>query len=166
MSPQSPPSPQTPTGALRVRRNPNGLLSVSRDEGEPIQAQVFRCFPWSDPDRYVSLRDLDDKEVALIGTLAELDPESRAVVEEALTDASFVFDIEAVESMEAEFEINQWKVRTRQGPCTFQTRRNDYPRLMDDGSLVIQDVSKNLYRVRNLDALDRRSYRILWAFMD
>ena len=79
---------------------------------------VRRCFPWSAPGRFVSLRDSDDEEVALVRDLAELEPESKGALERALLEAGFVLEVEGVEEVDDEIEIRTFRVRTRQGVCS------------------------------------------------
>ena len=74
-----------------------------------------RCFPWSEPSRFISLRDRDDDEFALIRDPDELDADSCAALEVGLAEAGFVLEIVGVEKCEEEVEIRTWVVRTRQG---------------------------------------------------
>ena len=77
---------------------------------------VRRCFPWSQPARFVSLRDKDDTEVALIRQPELLDDASREVLEQAIIEAAFVLRIVNIYEVEEEVEIRAWKVDTKQGP--------------------------------------------------
>lgn len=77
--------------------------------------RVARCFPWSEPGRFVSLRDADEEEVALVRDLADLDPGSRKVLEDALVEAGFLLEVVGVDAIEEEIEIRCFRVRTRQG---------------------------------------------------
>ena len=133
--------------SLEIRYLPNGELSV-RTDGASTAVHLRLCFPWSEPNRYVSLRDQNNNEVAMITELNELDERSRESLEQALAEGGFVFEIESVQSLETEFEIRNWKVTTSQGPCTFQTELDEWPRQLADGGLLIKDVAGNLYRVR------------------
>ena len=142
----------------------SGGLFVVGETGE-VPASARRCFPWSEPERYVSIRDEKDEELALVCDLAELDPRSREAVEYSLDEASFVMDIERVDSIEEEFEIRNWRVVTRQGPRTFQTRRDEWPREMPHGGVFIRDVAGDLYRVADPEALDEPSRRRLGALV-
>ena len=144
---------------------PNGQLGVRRD-GAVTAAKVRLCFPWSSPGRYVSLCDEKNNELALITDVAQLDPDTRALIEQALAEAGFLFEILHVESMETEFEIRNWKVITRQGPCTFQTELDDWPRHLPDGGLLIKDVTGNLFCVPDPKSLDARTKKLLWIFVD
>ena len=144
----------------------DGRLLLGRGGGEQIAVSVKRCFPWSQPLSWFSLRDDDAKEVELVESFAELDSDSREELVKALAEASFVFTIERILSIDEEFELRSWRVLTRQGERLFQTRMNAWPRELAGRSLLVQDVANDLYVVPDLDALDAHSQKKLWAFMD
>ena len=138
---------------------------MSRAErATPVRVRL--CFPWSEPGRYVSLRDYEDEEVAFVADPRELEPASRAALEGALVEAGFVLEIEAIEAIDEEIEIRSWRVRTRQGPRSFQTRRDEWPRQMPAGGVLIRDVAGDLFYVSAPARLDRASQHLLWAFID
>ena len=153
------------TRTVRVERRRDGQVWATSGESW-VAVTVSSCFPWTEPTQYVSLRDAEDKEIALITDLCELDTLSREVIESALAEANFVFEIERVESIESEFEIRNWKVRTKQGPRTFQTEEDDWPQALPDGGYLIKDVAGDLFHVASLDELDADSRKLLWAFVD
>ena len=78
----------------------------------------------------------------------ELDARSRAALEDALAAAGFVLEVTRIHAVEEEVEIRNWRVETRQGPRSFQTRRDDWPRKVSDSGFLIRDVSGDLYHVR------------------
>ena len=150
---------------LRLERRADGRLWAIKGELErPVRAR--RCFPWSEPVQYLSLRDDDDHEVALIEHPAELDEPSRHALEAAVREAGFVFDITGVLEIEEEVELRHWKVVTKQGARSFQTRLDDWPRQLPGGGFLIRDVGGDLYRLENPSELDRKSRELLWSFVD
>jgi hypothetical protein len=152
-------------GGLGLERGRDGRL-VARRGGRRTPVSVVRCFPWTDPERYLSLRDEEDEEVALVRDARELDPGSREALVQALADAGFVFEVEAVLAVDEEIEIRVFRVRTRQGARRFQTLRDEWPRALPDGSLLFRDVGGDLYRTPPAEALDARSRKALFAFLD
>ncbi len=150
---------------LQLERRADGQIWAATG-GEAIAVRVCRCFPWSAPKRFISLRDFDDEEVALIGELDELDPASRKTLEEGLLEAGFVLRVEQILEIEEEIEIRTWAVRTAQGPRSFQTPRDEWPREVPGGGLLIRDVAGDLYHIERPDELDPASKRHLWAFVD
>jgi hypothetical protein len=150
---------------LDLWRGEDGQLWV-RSEGNVRAVRVVRCFPWSDPGRYVSLRDSDDEEVALVSDLSELGPGARRALTRALVEAAFVLEIEAILAVEEEIEIRTFRVRTKQGLRSFQTLRDEWPRELPGGGLLVEDVVGDLYLVRDPTAMDGKSRRLMWAFLD
>ena len=114
----------------------------------------------------LSLRDDDDTEFALVRDPGELDAASRLVLEEALVAAGFVFEVTRVTAIDEEVEIRHWQVETRQGPRTFQTRLDEWPRQLPQGGFLIRDVAGDLYHLPQPAGLDRGSRALLWAFVD
>ena len=151
--------------ALTLERRADGQLWALRGDVERA-VWVRRCFPWSEPTRFVSLRDDEEREFALVRDPAELEPSSRRVLEDAMVAAGFVFEIIRVMGIEEEVEIRHWRVETRQGARSFQTRLDAWPRLLPHGGLLVRDVAGDLYHVADPGALDKQSRALLWAFVD
>jgi len=154
-----------PGEGVRVERGPDGRLWAGTGD-RLVPVLVRRCFPWSEPNRYISLRDDDEEEVALIDDPGHLDPDSRTVIETALADAGFVLQVTRVRAVTEEVEIRHWEVDTRQGPRTFQTRLDDWPRTLSSGGILIRDVGGDLYHIVSPGTMDPQSRELLWAFVD
>jgi hypothetical protein len=134
--------------------------------GRAVSVVVRRCFPWSEPGKFISLRDDENVEIALVEDPARLDEESRRVLEQALAAAGFVLEVTRVVAVEEEIEIRHWKVETRQGERTFQTRLDDWPRVLPGGGVLIRDVAGDLYHVPAPETMDRRSRELMYSFVD
>ena len=150
---------------LTLERRADGQLWAAIG-GVERAVRVHRCFPWSEPGRFLSLRDTENEEFALVLSLDELEPESRRVLEIALVEAGFVLEVTGIAEVDEEVEIRAWKVETRQGPRSFQTRLDDWPLEVPGGGIVIRDVAGDLYHVPNPKEMDERSRMWLWAFVD
>jgi hypothetical protein len=153
------------TSKLVLRNDAAGRLLAMRD-GEPVVVRLRQCFPWSEPQRHLSLRTHDDKEVALVEDPSHLEPGSRMALERALAEAGFVLDVTRVVEIEEEIEIRQWTVETVHGRRSFQTHLDDWPRTLPMGGLLIRDVAGDLYRLPDPRGMDRKSRELLWAFVD
>ena len=150
---------------LTLRRRADGALCVLC--GDQLCPVIVRpCFPWSEARRYISLRDDAHNEVALVQDPAELDPASRSALEQALAEAGFLLEVTRVLAIEEEVEIRHWRVETRQGARSFQTRLDDWPRSLPDGGFLIRDVAGDLYHIAAPASLDPESRELLWAFVD
>jgi hypothetical protein len=151
------------TGMILERRADGQLWVRSGSREEPVR--VHRCFPWSEPGRFISLRDAQNREVAIVADLRELSPGSRAALESALLEAGFVLRIRRIIQVDEEVEIRTWKVVTEQGPRSFQTKLDDWPVEVPGGGIVIRDVAGDLYHVADPGGLDEKSRGWLWAFV-
>jgi hypothetical protein len=143
----------------------DGRLVVMVD-GAPVPVRLRQCFPWSEPGLHLSLRDDEDREVAIVDDPAELDAESRGAIEAALAEAGFVLEVTRVLDIDEEVEIRQWTVETRQGQRSFQTHLDDWPRGLPNGGILIRDVAGDLYRLAAPSQMDKKSRELLWAFVD
>jgi hypothetical protein len=159
------PSPLERTGGVVLRGGDDGRLFVVTCDAT-IAVRLRQCFPWSEPHRYLSLRDDDEREIALVEDPALLDPSSRAALDHALVVAGFVLDVTRVLAIDEEVEIRQWTVQTAHGKRNFQTHLDDWPRVLPGGGLLIRDVAGDLYRLAHPKEMDRASRELLWAFVD
>ena len=60
----------------------------------------------------------------------------------------------AIDGLEEDFEIRRFKVLTRQGPRSFQTALDAWPREAPSGGLLLEDVAGDLYRIPPPEELD------------
>ena len=153
------------SGRLTLEKRADGQLWAGLD-GEERAVRVHRCFPWSEPERFVSLRDTDNEEFVLVESAEELCDGSRRVLQDALVEAGFVLEVTGITDVDEEVEIRTWKVQTRQGERTFQTRLDEWPTQLSRGGIVIKDVAGDLYHVADPEGMDDRSRKWLWAFVD
>ena len=159
----SEPGESTESPTLRI--SPDGRLVVLVND-EPVSVQLRQCFPWSEPRLHLSLRNDEDREVAIVDDPEDLDAESRQALEQALAQAGFVLEVTRVLDIDEEVEIRQWTVETRQGRRSFQTHLDDWPRHLPNGGLLIRDVAGDLYRLAAPATMDAKSRELLWAFVD
>jgi len=155
---------------LEITRRADGRLVMKspNDKGEIIDTpvQAVGCFPWGRFGEYISIRDDKGRELRLLEKLDDVDAASRSLIEEELALRNFVPRITAIESVTDELELFNWKVRTAAGPRTFLTNRNEHPRTMPGGALLIKDVCNDLYVIPKPEELDAASYRLLWVYLD
>jgi hypothetical protein len=153
------------SGRLTLERTPDGRLCADLGKERSI-VHVHRCFPWSEPGQFISLRDDEGEEFALVADPAELSQSARTALDAALVEAGFIFEVKAVLEIEEEVELRNWLVDTDQGARRFQTRLDDWPRKLPEGGVLIRDVTGDFYRVVDPARLDRKSKTLLWAFVD
>ena len=135
-----------------------------KKEKEDIPIIIRKCFPWSEPNSFYSLRDENDKEVFLIEDLMNLDPASTKAIEEELVESGFILEITAIDEISKEFQLRNWKVKTHKGNRTFQTRLEDWPIELADNSILISDIAGDIYHITDITKLDAKSQKTFYGF--
>ena len=152
-------------GKIKIVRGNDSRIRVICDNRE-IPVNIYCCFPWSAPGDYISLRDDDEEEVAFVSHLADIDEESRNILESALEKSGFVMEITSIKKIDEDFEIRNWLVTTRQGLRKFQTKLDEWPYEAPGGGLLIKDLAGDLYYISDSIELDKSSQKQLWTVSD
>src|SRR5688500_15252871 len=100
--PNSSEAPARPALSLEKRRD-GRLWALLAERAAPVKLR--RCFPWTFPERYISLQTDANEELAFVSNPRELDAASQAALSQALAEAGFVFLITRVHSVEEDFEL-------------------------------------------------------------
>ena len=150
----------------RVERNGAGQLVVFVEgRSEPyVDARVARCFPWSVPDTYVSVRNKDGKEIALLRGLDGLEDQARKLIEEELRDKVFNPRILRILDFKSEFGVTSITAQTDRGKVTFQVRTRDDVRVLSPTRALFRDADGNTYELADLTALEDRFQKQLSHF--
>jgi hypothetical protein len=146
------------------RRRDGRLWALLAERAAPVK--IRRCFPWTFPERYISLQNDENEELAFVTDPKDLDQASQTALSQALAEAGFVFLIQKVYSVEEDFELRCFKVETPQGPRAFQTALDAWPRETADGGLLIEDVAGDVFRIESAEALDPKSRELVWELLD
>ena len=147
---------------IRIHRNPSRNLCVEiGGRGSWEKVVVRLAFPFSDPRRHVVLSTADEEEIGVIADCAELEPESRRVLEEALEKRYHIPVIRRIVHAEDEREATRWAVETDRGPRTFAVQdRHNFTRVRGR-RLIITDVDGNRFCIPDVARLDRESQKFL-----
>ncbi len=105
---------------------------------------AHRCFPFSDPTHYISIRepDGDGREIGIIEDLAALSKETVKMLEEQLSLRYFAPKILKIKHIHDEYGYSYWDVITDKGSCRFTVRM---------GGSNVYAIGKNRYMVNDLD---------------
>jgi len=149
---------------IRIYKKDNGLLYFHNGTKE---SEVFLkpLFPWSSPDKFISLRDDKDKEIHLIEDLGELNENERSAIKNSLEEMDFTMKIVSVLSIEEDIELRRFKVQLTSGLRQFQTKLDEWPRTTNDGSIHFEDLFGDQYVISDLSKLDKDSLKALKPYI-
>ncbi len=146
-----------------IERNDSGQLVVNftNSDAPLVDAHVVRCFPWSVPDYYVSIRDSEGKEAVMLKTLDALDPTSKEILLEELRDKVFNPKILRILNYKHEFGATSITAETDRGTVSFQMRTRDDVQILSPTRALFRDVDGNTYELTDLSALNAASRKHL-----
>ena len=148
---------------LMIKEN-NQLYFIK--EKEEIEVNVKRCFPRSYHYKYLSLRNKKDEEVYLIEDMNKLNSTSKNALERILNFLDFKLNITDVISIEEEIELRNYHVLTNSGERKIQTKLEDWPIKLPDGSVLIQDLCGDSFIVSSLKELTKSSQKLLATYVE
>lgn len=126
-----------------------------------LKVEAVRAFPISDASHYIGLLDGFGKDIGVIQNPAELDEQSRALLDNELRMRYFVPIVERVTSVKEEFGSIYWEVLTDRGSARIVVRNiRDNLHEVSPGRIMITDVDGNRFEFRNIDKLDPKSQDI------
>ena len=139
---------------------------ILRDGSIIDDLEPKRLFPFSNTSMYISLLNKNEKEIALVRDLNEIDEESRKVLDECFREYYMIPKITHVYSCEDRNILLVWDVETDRGRISFRIRSclSDIKSL-GNGRVIIRDSNDNRYEITNYDELDSHSKRLIFSYL-
>lgn len=125
-------------------------------------AQFKLVFPLSMSDRYVSIQDPSDHEVAILESLEGMEKAQRDIIEQELDRRYFTPSISRIDDLRQDAGMWRFSVQTQRGPAEFFVRNwRDSAHEAVGGRWQIHSVDGLRFEIRNVDELDARSQNLL-----
>jgi hypothetical protein len=156
----------TPQADFKLSRHPLGRLALTDAAGiEHLGVTPVRAFPIAAPDEGLSLVGAEGAELAWVPRLSALAPELRQLIEEELASREFSPELRRLVAVSSFSTPCTWTVETDRGRTDFVLKTEDDIRRLDRGRLLITGSQGIVYQIRDLQALDRGSRRLLERFL-
>lgn len=125
-----------------------------------------RCFPFETPDEYISVLNKDGREYAMILNLAEMPEEAQEIIRAELDRKYLCPTVTRIKSLKEKLGYSFWEVETDKGDMSF-SMHDTYRNIarVGDGMLIISDVDGNRYRIDDVAALDRKSFKKIELYL-
>ena len=131
--------------------------------------RVVRSFPFTDRNKYISIRTIDEKskEIGMIRDLTtDVDPETRKMLEEQMDIRYFTPIIKKINNIKDEYGHAYFDVETDQGPCKFVIYMNSSSVVnLSDVRLLISDLDGNRFEIPDYTKLSARELKMLDLFL-
>lgn len=154
-------------------RTAGGFVSLDLNESIAPEhydrIRVVRSFPFTDRDKYISIRTIDEKskEIGMIKDLStDVTPETRQMLEEQMDIRYFTPVIKKINSIKDEYGHAYFDVETNQGPCKFVIYMNSSSVVnLSDVRLLISDLDGNRFEIPDYTKLSARELKMLDLFL-
>lgn len=147
----------------RFERTAGGFLSLRIGRRKPHKrVHLYRMFPLSEADRFISVRDEEDREIGVIEWLSSFDRETVGMLEEELDRRYFAPTIERLISLKEEFGYTYWDAETDAGVCRFTVKGDDNNVIhLSPDTLLVIDVDGNRFTFPNFEQADGKFLKII-----
>ena len=148
-----------------LTRNAFGKLVFSDANGTHEGVVPVRAFPIAAPESGIALVDADGHELAWIDRLADLPDHIRALLEEELKNREFLPEIRRLRHVSSFAVPSTWEVDTDRGTASFVLKGEEDIRRVAHDTLLIADSHGVQFLIRDLQALDKASRKLLDRFL-
>ena len=161
--------PLTPENA-KFKRSGGGLISLDLKNEEKDEfferIVIFRCFPITNPDEFLSVREPDSKkmgrgkEIGMIRYMRDFPEDQQKLFLEELDRRYFSPEIIKINSVKDKFGYTYWETETDAGSMTF-ILNNPFSniRALEDGRIFIHDIDGNSFQIKDPSKLDAHSFK-------
>jgi hypothetical protein len=134
--------------------------------GDYIPVTVVQSFPRSKPNEFLSVQNKENKEVLLIENVDSLDEECKGEIIKYLQFKNFSLEIKAIISIEEEYGLRSFFVDTKAGKRKFQTEAQSWPKTDGLGRVELEDISGDVFFIKNLNDLDQKSFILISDYVE
>ena len=151
---------------FQLKRNRFGLLELTTARGELHEGVVpVRAFPIAAPENGIALVSQDGHELVWIDRLADLPADLRSLIEEELASREFVPEIRCIIEVSSFATPSTWQVETDRGRASLVLKGEEDIRRLTHATLMIADANGIQFLIRDTQALDRTSRKLLDRFL-
>ena len=156
------------TAKDKFQQTEGGFVSLDYDGTHYDRVKVVRLFPFSDTDKYISIREHGngEREIGIIEDLAEMPEETREILNHQLNLSYFTPVIQKIYSIKDEYGYAYFHVMTDKGECKFAINMgSNAVAKLSDVRLIISDVDENRFEIRDVEKLTQKERRMLDLFL-
>lgn len=152
----------------RLERSDLYLVRLIKKDGTVIEDLEPRMlFPFTNHDMYITLLGKDEKEIAFVRKLDEIDEESQKALRECFKEYYMIPKISRLIDCVDKFGVLKWTVETDRGVINFtiKNRHSDIKRLYGTNRVIVRDSNDNRYEIPDVTSLDSHSNYLLFSYL-
>lgn len=150
---------------FQLERDALGRLIFSADGETHVGVVPVRAFPIGQPERGISIVSPDGHELAWIDQLSDLPEPLAKLLTEELAGREFMPEIRQLRAVSTFATPSTWTVETDRGVVDFILKGEEDIRRISGPVLLVSDSNGIHYLIRDAQALDRHSRKLLDRFL-
>ena len=156
----------TPPQACRFYRNGRGFLAMRLNNEEHHRVQLSRALPFTAPEQYICVSDMDDKEIAVLESLEALDEATQELLREELGIRYFYPEVTQVKSIKEKMGSYYIElcIGTHEKTIAVKDISKNLKQL-GSGRLIVTDVDGNRFAIPNVYEIHKKSLRMLEPYL-
>lgn len=146
--------------------NPKGFTALRIEDKDYRRVRLLRTLPLQRPFEYISVSDMDKKEIGIIRNVADFSPEQREIIEKDLAARYYSPNITEIYSVKEKMGSFYFDVLIDGFKKTFAVKdisRNI--KVLDSGAVMLTDADGNRFIIPDIDKLKSKTRRQLEPFL-
>lgn len=152
----------------KFQRTKGGFVSLTYADKTYDRVNVYRTFPVSEPDAYISIREAGEKarEIGVVEHLDKLDKDQAEMLREQLKLRYFTPEITKVIDIKTEYGYGYFNVVTNFGACRFTIHNGGGAVVsLTDTRIMITDLDGNRFEIPDITKLSAGERKKLDLFI-
>jgi hypothetical protein len=158
----------TPAAGCRFYRNPNGFLGLELRGEDYKRVQLSRALPFTAPEKYICVADMEGKEIAVLESLDDFGAEQRELLEAELGIRYFYPEVTQVKAVKEKmgayyFSLLVGVENHRKTIAAKHIRKTRTP--LGGGKILLTDVDGNRFLIPDVYKIQKKSLRMLEPYL-
>ena len=151
----------------KIKRTDIYLVTLTLKDGTVIEnLEPRRLFPVTNADMFITLLDHNEKEVAFVRDLEELDEASAEELRKCFKEYYRIPQIIKLLESDEKFGSLTWTAETDRGVVSFRIRnRHSDIKCMNGRRVLIRDTNDNRYEIPDYTVMDAHSKHLLFSYL-
>ncbi|MHB1485518.1 MAG: DUF1854 domain-containing protein [Saccharofermentanales bacterium] len=156
----------TPETAAFTRTS-GGFLSLKFEEKDYPRIIIYRSFPFTDPDCFLSVRDTTTQanEIGMIDSLNDWPADIKEMITEQLKIRYFSPIVTEIIDVKEEYGYAYWNILSDRGPLKFTASIWSPIARISEIRFLITDIDGNRYEIPDFSKLSHKEQKMIDLFI-
>ena len=156
----------TPAADCRFYRNANGFLGLELRGEDHRRVQLSRALPFSAPEQYICVADMEGKEIAVLESLGDFGEEQRALLEAELGIRYFYPIVTKVASIKEKMGSYYLDLAIGEYKKTIAVKDiSKNLKQLGGGRIILTDVDGNRFMIPDVYQIHKKSLQMLEPYL-